>query len=76
MNTDYISQQKTILSFLMRGRVLTVSVGLRIAQTHDLRKHVSDLRKKGFDIISEWTTLPNKKRIKRYFLNELEVSTK
>ena len=68
--SNYQTQQNQILASLNKGKVLTVSDGLRIAQTHDLRKHISDLRKKGVDIVDEWVTLENGKRIKRYFLSE------
>lgn len=70
MEATFTSQRKVILENLLAGAVLTVKDGMRIARTTELRKHISELKKRGHEIHSEWIQTETGKRIKQYFLTK------
>ncbi len=63
------SSKSNILRHLLNGNKLTALEALELFQTMNLRTRICELRAEGYGISDEWVTLPNKKRIKRYFIN-------
>lgn len=59
--------QNLILDYFMRGHSLTVVSCRERFHTTELRRVVSRLRKRGYDVIGRWKT-ENGYRFKRYFI--------
>lgn len=61
-------QASKILAYLKQGHTLTSLEALDRFQCFRLGARCWDLKKAGWNIVSEMVTLPNKKRIARYRL--------
>lgn len=61
------SQSERIKQHLQSGATLTSLEALHLFGCARLASRISDLRKSGCDIAREMVTLPNGKRIARYF---------
>jgi hypothetical protein len=62
------SQEKSIIFYLMKGGRINVPKSTSMFGCVRLAARIYDLRCKGWIIRDEWITLPNKKRVKEYFI--------
>ncbi len=57
-----------IESYLRRGATLTALECLDLFQCMNLKGRISDLRRRGVNILKRWVKLPNGKRVAEYYL--------
>jgi hypothetical protein len=62
------SQNKLILAYLQYGKSLTALEALEIFGCFRLASRISDIKSQGIEIKSEYITLWNGKRVKRYWI--------
>lgn len=63
-----LSQEKMIIRFLEEGGSVTSWEASTMFNCLRLSARILSLKKKGYVIKDKWVTLPNKKRVKRYFV--------
>lgn len=63
-----MSQSEAILAHLQSGKHLTAIEALERFKTMRLAARVDDLRRRGHDITSTMVTLPNGKRVAKYWM--------
>ncbi len=64
-----IRNEDKILDYLMRGGKLTVNDCQRIFHTTELRRYISLIRKRGYNIVDKWV-VRNGYRIKEYWIEK------
>lgn len=62
------SQTDLILEWMLAGHTITPLEALSIYGCSRLAARIADIRAKGYLVYSEFITLPNGKRVKRYNL--------
>ena len=67
-NSNIMNSSKTIAQLLTEGRRLTVVSALMLANTTELRREVSRLRRKGWKIEDVWREDNKGHRFKEYYL--------
>lgn len=68
------SQTQMILEKLLQGKELTVlDMAQRPISSMYGSRRILDLKESGINVQDEWVDLPNKKRIKQYFLNPKDI---
>jgi len=74
MNTEKISQGQMIYESLLKGNKLTV-LGMSQKPIFSMygARRILDLKESGVPVQDEWVDLPNKKRIKQYFLTPKDI---
>lgn len=63
-----MSQHDEILRYLRDGNTLTVGDALQRFGVYALSQRIGELKKSGFNIVSEMVALPSGKRVARYRL--------
>ena len=66
MIAQLLKPKSIIKAALLGGKIITTSLGNRIARTVDFRKIISRLRAEGMNIQDEWLT-NNGRRFKKYW---------
>lgn len=64
------AQHRLILKYLAEGRKLSNMDAINVLGISSLTKRVSELRRRGHPILSEWRRDPFQVRYKVYFFNE------
>lgn len=68
------NQHFLIIEYLKQCHTLTPLEAIKVAGTMKLSSRVGELKKLGYDIKDEWLKLENGKKVKRYWLNSLELA--
>lgn len=61
-----LTQNNKIIAYLSKGNVITPLKALEIAGTLKLATRISEIAKKGYPIVKEWTITPSNKRVMSY----------
>ena len=64
------SQERKILYYMLRGNKVTALEALQYFGCFRLPARIADIKKKGFDVKSEFVTLPSGKRVKAYWIED------
>ena len=68
------SQAQMIFDKLLQGKELTVlDMSQRPIFTMYGARRILDLKESGVPIQDEWVELPNSKKVKKYFLTEMDI---
>ncbi len=68
------SQAQMIFDKLLQGKGLTVlDMSQRPISTMYGARRILDLKESGVPIQDEWVELPNNKKVKKYFLTEMDI---
>lgn len=62
------SQKSRILAHMLDGKSITPLEALDLFGSFRLGARIADIRAEGYDVKSEFVTLPNGKKVKRYHL--------
>lgn len=62
------SQERMILYHMLRGERITPLEALKYYGCGRLAARIADIKKKDFDVKSEFVTLPSGKRVKAYWI--------
>jgi hypothetical protein len=68
MENEKQSQNKMILAFMQNGRSITALEALELFGCFRLASRINDIQNQGIDVKSEFITLENKKKVKRYWV--------
>lgn len=68
-----MTQNETLLAAFRRGESLTVADALTRYGCYALSQRVGELNEHGAGIESDWVTTATGKRIKRYYLRQMEL---
>ena len=63
-----MSQEQKILYYMLRGNRITPLEAMQRFQCERLAARIADIRKKGFDVQSEYVATPSGKRVKSYWI--------
>jgi hypothetical protein len=76
MNTEKISQGQMIYEILLKGYKLTV---LNMSQKPIFSmygaRRILDLKESGINVQDEWVDVPSNKKVKKYFLTEMDIKS-
>jgi len=65
-------QVKLILDYLLAGNKITWIEAFNLFGSNNLKGRIWDLKELGWNIRNKFITLPNKKRVKEYWIDEID----
>ena len=63
-----MSQADRILEYMLAGNSITPLEALNLFGCFRLPARIADIKAKGYLVYSEFVTMPNEKRVKRYYM--------